>query len=94
MVVPAGGHAPLRPLARLPPATGYPAVNAAQLREELAPRVAAKLQARLRGHGMPSIEAEQVAHEIIAMVQAAQLAALADQSGEAGAVGAGSGGAP
>lgn len=53
----------------------------AELREALAPRVAAKLQARLRGHGLPSIEAEQVAHEIIAMVQAAQ----ADQSGLPGA---------
>lgn len=46
-----------------------------ELREELAPRVAAKLQNRLRGHGLPSIEAEQLAHEIIAMVQGAALAA-------------------
>ena len=54
-------------------------MNEAQLREALAPKVARHLQARLRGHGMPSIEAEQVAHEVIAMVQAASMQAqLAD----------------
>jgi glycosyltransferase A (GT-A) superfamily protein (DUF2064 family) len=54
-------------------------MNESQLREELAPRVAAKLQRRLRGHGLPMVEAEQLAHEIIAMVQAASTAAqLAD----------------
>lgn len=68
--MPAGAHGHM--LAAVPLSLGAKGMTESELREHLAPRVAAKLQARLRGAGLPSIEAEQLAHEVIAMVQAAQ----------------------
>lgn len=55
-----------------------------ELREELAPKIAAKLLSRTRG--INHEEAAQLAHEIIATVQAATLAA--DHSGGAPSAGA------
>lgn len=49
----------------------------AELREDLAPRIAAKLLARHRPAGWTIQEAEQLAFELIAMVQAATIAATA-----------------
>lgn len=55
----------------------------AEIREALAPRVAAKIQARTRGQGIPSIEAEQLAHEIIGLVLAElDLARPVDKTGD------------
>lgn len=47
----------------------------AQLREDMAPRIAAKLLARHRPTGWTIQEAQELAFEIIAMVQAATMQA-------------------